>query len=838
MATLKTLLVRLGMDTKKFKSGVNKTLAGLDSMVARAEKLNSVAKAGGLVALAGTATQLGAALAPAAGAMLAMPAAMATTRVASATLKLGLSGVSEAMGAISEGDAKKLDAALKELSPTARSFVKELGSLKAKAFDPIQKAVQSKLLSGLVGPLRTAAANVIPTVRAGLVGMAGELNGIGREALKTASTPLFRGQVAKALQGTTGVVGTLRGGVRPLITLLLQLVNLGMPLAKRMAGWAVAGAKAGAAFLTSERGASKLAGVVQRAGDTLATLGRIVGNLGTGLIGIFKNAGQGSGDLLATIEKLTAKFATWSQSAQGQQQIAVFFGLLAQTARSLGGALPVLLGPLGAIASLLTSLPAPAQEVVAKILAFTVIAGTLGSKLGPVVSGVRLLVTGIGKVPAAVKGLQTAALWLGKVGSSVLTFVVQSSAALGRFVVSAAVAAGQFAVQAARMVASMAVTAARVVAGWVLMGVQALAQAARVAAAWLIAMGPIGIIIAAVVALVALIVLNWETIKTAISAAWEWVQEKTVAVWQAITGALSSAWESIKSAAAATWEWIKNAVKKALDFISRFFMPFALIRLIAENWDKIKAGAKAAWDWVVSKIQAAVRLVIAGVGWLAELPGKVAGWFGKLKDSAVQKATELVTWVKELPGKILSALGNLGNLLVKAGTDVLMGLWNGLKSKADWLKSQLMALIKKILPDAVEDMLGIQSPSTVFRRIGEYAMAGLKAGLMAGRNPVLKTMQETTKKLTGTLRKDMSGNLTATLPSKKAKSAAPDMTNARYYGGSAYAATADERTGLADHTGPGGTNVTIHIGTNVESPKSTPRRNAEEMVRLIRSRGI
>ena len=41
------------------------------------------------------------------------------------------------------------------------------------------------------------------------------------------------------------------------------------------------------------------------------------------------------------------------------------------------------------------------------------------------------------------------------------------------------------------------------VAAWVLLGAQSLLQAARVAAAWLIAMGPIGLVIAAVVGLMA-----------------------------------------------------------------------------------------------------------------------------------------------------------------------------------------------------------------------------------------------------------------------------------------------------------------------------------------------
>jgi len=57
-----------------------------------------------------------------------------------------------------------------------------------------------------------------------------------------------------------------------------------------------------------------------------------------------------------------------------------------------------------------------------------------------------------------------------------------------------------------RQGAAATAAAARVVAGWVLMGVQATIQAARMAAAWIISMGPIALVIAAVVGLVALVV--------------------------------------------------------------------------------------------------------------------------------------------------------------------------------------------------------------------------------------------------------------------------------------------------------------------------------------------
>ncbi|MFG1873395.1 hypothetical protein ACGFIV_00980 [Sphaerisporangium sp. NPDC049003] len=868
--TLKTLLVKLGLDTKRFKSGVNRALSGLDSLVARAEKLNGVAKAGGMAVLAGSALQLAGALVPAAGVMLAMPAAFLAVKGSAAILKLGLMGLGDAMSAVADGDSKKLDAALKGLAPSARLFVKEIAQLKKQAFDPVQQAVQNRLFEGLVGPLRTAAASVLPTARSGLVSVAGALNGLGKEALKTAATPMFRGETSKAFSGLTGVINIMRGAVGPLITVVLKLVNAGTPLLQRMVGWAVAGAKAAAAFLSSEQGASKLAGVAQRAGDTLATLGRIVGNLGVGLGGIFAQATAGSGDLLGTIERLTARFAAWAQSAQGQQQLSTVFSTLAQTGQALGAALPVLLGPLGAIASLLTSLPAPAQEVVAKILAFTIVAGTLGAKLGPVVSGVRLLVTGIGKVGPAAKGLMTAGTWIGKLAVSAVTGTAQASAALGRFVLSSATAAASFTVAAAKMVAQMALTAGRVVAGWVLMGVQSLAQAARVAAAWVLAMGPIGWIIVAVVALVALIVANWDTIKNAIAAAWEWVKEKTVAVWNAITAWFSGFWAALKSTFQSHVDWVKN-------LISRVWA--AIQQTNATIWNAIKSFFTGLWNGIKSIFTGAVdkvKSVISGA-WTAVKTATKLAWdtvtgllstaWNKAKSAVSEGISGVIKLVKELPGKILSGLGNLAQLLLSAGKDLINGLINGVKAMA----SKVIESVKKVIGDAIQgakNLLGIASPSRVFDTIGQLTMAGMVNGIKKGGVGVLKAAQDIAKKTAqvvkgvvlsgpyvagpaaeGEIARLLGGakfglDVKALQPKvpeppkqPKPRSDPNDVTYDRHPppgGGAGYVGPSAYGAGQT----PGGVNVTVNIDKNYESPKSTPRRNAEEMWGLIRARGI
>jgi hypothetical protein len=375
----------------------------LDKVESRMQRVRKAAGMGiGLAAVAGSATALGAAVVPAAAAVAAMPAAMVATKVASATLKVGLIGVGDAMSAVAEGDAAKLDAALEKLAPNARAFVQEAARLKG-VFDPVQRAVQNKLFEGLADEMGPVARNLLPEIRTGMLGVAAGFNVGAKEAIRFANTPMAKGAVNQTFASTSRIMGTLTGAVRPALQVITQLTVKSLPLAERMAAWATNGAKAAAAFLTSERGASMLERAVSKAGDTLAQLGRIGGNTLKGLLGVFsqaKNAGDG---LLDTLEAGTAKFAAWSRSVEGQEQAAATFKLLHDSAVAVADVLPLLLGPLGAVVKLINGLPEPLREGAIQSLAFAVVVGTLTSKLGPLVSGVGSFVGAVSRADGPVQ---------------------------------------------------------------------------------------------------------------------------------------------------------------------------------------------------------------------------------------------------------------------------------------------------------------------------------------------------------------------------------------------------------------------------------------------------
>ncbi|MFF0001290.1 phage tail tape measure protein [Streptomyces avermitilis] len=255
--------------------------------------------------------------------------------------------------------------------------------------------------------------------------------------------------------------------------------------------------------------------------------------------------------------------------------------------------------------------------------------------------------------------------------------------------------------------ASAVATAATVVGSWIAMGAQAMIQAARMAAAWLISMGPIALVIAAVVGLVALIVANWDSIVEYTTQAWDWVWDK---------------------------------IKRVGEMLVEFFLNFTLVGLIIKHWDTIWKATKTAWDTLVNWVREIPGMLYnAFLKWT--LLGLIIGHWQGIKTATVNKAGEMVAWVRGLPKRISDAIGSLKQLLYDKGTDVVRGLWNGIRSMGSWLRSTLISWAKDLIPGPIAKALGIHSPSRVMARsVGRWIPAGVVAGIRSGQGALDRVM--------------------------------------------------------------------------------------------------
>lgn len=272
---------------------------------------------------------------------------------------------------------------------------------------------------------------------------------------------------------------------------------------------------------------------------------------------------------------------------------------------------------------------------------------------------------------------------------------------------SAAVVKGQaiagLIAQYARMAAAAVVQFARVIAGWALSAAASMASAAVMAAAWLIALGPVGWVIAAIVAVVAAIVVLWmksEAFRDAVGAAWDWIKEKTVAAWDAVKNALSAAWGAIKGAVSNAIEGVKGFIRAGFDFVKNLITThigiwLAIFRTIGQI-------AQIAWNAVVGFVQ-------------------------RFRDGL----SNAVGVARNIIGNIISALGSGVPAATNAGRNIIQGLWNGIQGAAGWIKSKVGSLVSNIIPGPIKKALGISSPSKVTAKLGRQTAQGLVVGLMS-----------------------------------------------------------------------------------------------------------
>ncbi|MBM7770896.1 hypothetical protein JOD54_001100 [Actinokineospora baliensis] len=302
------------------------------------------------------------------------------------------------------------------------------------------------------------------------------------------------------------------------------------------------------------------------------------------------------------------------------------------------GLIPVLSGLAGWIGQNQTLVMVIAGVITAVFLPALVAWGVTST-----VSGAKSAAAwGLSKIAAVQSALAQSAAALTTAGRWVLlgtTSTVQAARVVGAWTLARA---GSLA-SAAVMVASMATTAASVAAGWVLMGTQALIRAGQMAAAWVMAMGPVAWVIAAVIALVALIIANWD-----------WVKARTAEVWSAITGAVRSAVQGVLNVIG----WIADIPDKVSAWFGR-----------AKEGAQAKLGQLVAWargvpgDLLGALGDFGSMLLRAGGDLLSGLWRGIQNAAGWLKDKIIAFFKSLIPdWIKDAlgihsPSRVMASIG-------------------------------------------------------------------------------------------------------------------------------------------------------------------------------------
>nr|DAG68642.1 MAG TPA: tail tape measure protein [Caudoviricetes sp.] len=142
----------------------------------------------------------------------------------------------------------------------------------------------------------------------------------------------------------------------------------------------------------------------------------------------------------------------------------------------------------------------------------------------------------------------------------------------------------------------------------------------------------------------------------------------------------------------------------------------------------------AAWvaNMASNAVSAGSRFVSGIAGFLSALPGNIASWLSGVISTVVgwvsQFASNATSAASQFASNLINGLASIPGQVTSIGSNIIQGMVNGVTGAA----GRLIDSVKGAVDDAInaaKNLLGIHSPSRVFRKIGQYTMQGAALGV-------------------------------------------------------------------------------------------------------------
>lgn len=647
----------------------------------------------GVVGLTLGLAQLGQAALQAAGVIGLLPAALAALKASTAAIKLALSGMGEAMSAIASGDAAAFEEAVKNLSPAARAFAREVKALKP-AFDQVRLKVQEALFLDLAEVVQPLGDTYLPVMSAAFQGVA---RNAGIAAKDTANFLLQGEQLQKVREFSANLqtaFGNLAGALRPAVSAILDLVSTGSSFLPELTESLNQWATGFAARIREAARSGELEAFFQRSIDTLKTLGTIVGNVFGSIRNIFKAAGADGQGFLDRLKEITQRFQDFTGSARGQAAFGGFFESIQRVLDALGPAFMELIVIIGR-----DFLPilADIAEAIGPVLK------PLFETFGRLLQAIRPLIL------AFAKAFSTALEGLIPFFDALADAINEHMPILGPLIEDIGVAFADF--------------------------FEAMAPLAPLFVQLFEAILPI--IPPLIQMATELLPKFFPLIDQIIIVIAEWVDLMVVLL------------PIMTDVAGAILDIVLPVLEGLVFVIGRIVDGFGImITGVRDGTAQISEIFQIGWQQVVGFFTEGSAAADAALGGgVDSMLGRVQDWGAGVIRWAQDTMTSFANWVRDgvnsanrwfngLISDIGSAFADAGSWLINAGRDIINGLLNGLRRAAGSVISFFTDMISRAL-QSVYDALGMSSPSKVFREIGQQIGAGLMLGIQDGTGDVV-----------------------------------------------------------------------------------------------------
>lgn len=259
----------------------------------------------------------------------------------------------------------------------------------------------------------------------------------------------------------------------------------------------------------------------------------------------------------------------------------------------------------------------------------------------------------------------------------------------------------------------------------------------------------------------------WDALTSVPAEAGDVITDVLTGIWEALTGVPSDAAELVGELASGFWGILSGAfsggegetggISGVIDSIrSNIVEAMSKIKFVIGDmkdlatkvWDAFKAAFSE--DGVIGSALSSIWGVIKGlftgeknlIEAQTEIQKALVGMIEKVIAAIVEYLglTETLNTIKSaMTGAIIAgrdAILEKVSDFTQAGKDLITGLADGLKARADSYLKEKAEGVANLLPGWVKKMLGISSPSKVFMDIGENIIEGLSIPIAEGSGPL------------------------------------------------------------------------------------------------------
>lgn len=257
-----------------------------------------------------------------------LPAAISGAAFSIGTLKIAFYGVGDALKDMMANDPKKFLEDIAQMAPAAAQSMLQIAQFR----DLIKAgggAVQQSFFEKIAQDIAPLIQTWLPTVISAMSEVAGIFGDFAHQFAGILQQPQTMAAFTAFIDNISNGLRALQPALGPLVSIFTTLTQVGSSFFEQIGGNITAIVQQFATFINQAAASGRLQEWIQTGINAFGHLVHIVENVGSAFNTVMTMADRfGGGGLLGWLDKVTAEFDRWTQSAEGQKTLTDFFTTL------------------------------------------------------------------------------------------------------------------------------------------------------------------------------------------------------------------------------------------------------------------------------------------------------------------------------------------------------------------------------------------------------------------------------------------------------------------------------------------------------------------------------